>query len=104
MLETELKKGQINKQAQARKDLLYHDLKVVDSVLIVKKELEQSGKKIKSINNESQQYRNDRLGKQNNARLNSKPFMDAVIVVESNEVDPITGLKKEESIAVEYGD
>ncbi|MBF0206359.1 MAG: hypothetical protein HQK53_05665 [Oligoflexia bacterium] len=101
ILQQHIDKQKINSRPQLRPDLLYHDLKAVDAVLVIKKELEQEGAVIKQILNESAQYSVNKIGVQNDRRSNTPSYMDAIIEIEK--IDPLTGEKSLERIAVEYG-
>lgn len=103
LLETRLPKVLISERPQQRQDLLFHDLKVVDCVLEVSKELEGKGYKILEVKNEASQYSDAKVGKDNNWRKDSPSFMDAMLIVEEpiNESLSLSGGTK--SIAVEYG-
>ncbi|MBL7663587.1 MAG: hypothetical protein JNM93_00525 [Bacteriovoracaceae bacterium] len=104
LLETRIGKEFIAQRPQQRQDLLFHDLKVVDCVLLVKKELEEKGYKILEVKNESSQYSDAKAGKDNNWRKDGPSFMDAVLIVEEPiaEALSISG-GGTSTIAVEYG-
>jgi hypothetical protein len=104
LLETRMGKEFIAQRPQQRQDLLFHDLKVVDCVLVVQKELEDKGCKILEIKNESSQYSDAKAGKGNDWRKDGPSFMDAVLIVEEpvNEFLSISG-GGTSTIAVEYG-
>lgn len=103
LLERRIPKELIAERPQQRQDLLFHDLKVVDCVLDVKRELENKGYKILEVKNESSQYADAKIGKANDWRKNGPSFMDSVLIVEEpvNEALSLTGGTK--SVAVEYG-
>lgn len=104
LLETRMGKEFISQRPQQRQDLLFHDLKVVDCVLLVKKELEEKGHKILEVKNESSQYSDAKAGKDNNWRKDGPSFMDAVLIIEEpmSETLSISG-GGTSTIAVEYG-
>lgn len=103
LLETKIPKEFIAQRPQQRQDLLFHDLKVVDCVLEVKKELESKGYKILEVKNEASQYADAKAGKANDWRKDGPSFMDSILLVEEpiNESMSLSGGTK--SIAVEYG-
>ena len=102
VMEERLSKDRIAKKPQNRSDLINHDLKVVDCVWIVKKELEEKKRKIIDIKNESTQYGDAKRGIVNEKRTGGPAFMDASIIL--NEEVEIEGAKsRSKIIAVEYG-
>lgn len=103
LLETRMGKEFVSQRPQQRQDLLFHDLKVVDCILQVRKELEEKGYKILEVKNESAQYSETKAGKSNDWRNDGPSFMDAVLIVEEpiNEALSLSGGSK--TIAVEYG-
>jgi len=105
ILEQFREKNEISKSPQKRQDLLFHDLKAADCVLVVKNELEGQGFIVKKILNESAQYSENKAGKLNNERLSGPAFMDAQIIIEIPEGHEsyTPGGKNTKTIAVEYG-
>jgi len=105
ILEQFREKNEISKSPQKRQDLLFHDLKAADCVLVVKNELEGQGLIVKKILNESAQYSENKMGKLNNERLSGPAFMDAQIIIEIPEghENYTPGGKNTKTIAVEYG-
>lgn len=101
-LEQDIPKKDISSKPQQRKDLLFHDLRVVDSVLTVIDEKKKAGWNVKEIRNESSQFSNTKKGLQNDQRQGGPAFMDAVIIFEEAQVQG-AGTGKSETIAVEYG-
>lgn len=103
LLETRLPKELIAERPQQRQDLLFHDLKVVDCVLQMSKELEEKGYKILEVKNEASQYSDAKSGKSNNWRKDGPSFMDAVLIVEEPIDESLSLSGGSKSIAVEYG-
>ena len=105
ILEQFREKDQISKSPQRRQDLLFHDLKAADCVLVIKNELESQGIIVKKILNESAQYSTTKMGKLNNERTAGPAFMDAQIIIEIPEghENHVPGGKNTKTIAVEYG-
>lgn len=101
ILETYIDPGDISKRPQNRKDLLYHDLKVVDSVIDVVKEMRKKGYNLKAITPESEMFSQAKKGKANTERSDSLTFLDANLVFEDIKVPSGGGSTVE--IGVEYG-
>ena len=95
-------KEKIAKSGQTRKELIPHDLKVVDCVWKVKGELEAKSKKILNIKNEATQYGDEKRGIVNEKRQHGPSFMDAVIMLDE-QVPIKSGGTRSKVIAVEYG-
>ncbi len=98
----DLHEKQISEKPQQRKDLVFHDLKVVDSVLAVIAERKNQGWRVKEIHNESKQYSLTKTGLKNEERKDGPSYMDAVVVFEEVQSQGSSG-GKTETIAVEYG-
>ena len=96
-LEEDIPKKDIARKPQQRQDLLYHDLRVVDAYLEVKKELEKKGYTIKSIHNESSQYSKAKKKVLNGDRSEGPSFMDLELEV----LSPSSGSTL--TVAIEYG-
>lgn len=103
LLETKIPKELIAQRPQQRQDLLFHDLKVVDCVLEVKRELESKGYKILEVKNEASQYADAKMGKGNDWRKDGPSFMDAVLIVEEPISEALSLSGGTKSVAVEYG-
>ncbi len=101
-LEQDLPKNQIAIRPQQRKDLLFHDLKVVDSVLAVIADRKNQGWQVKEIHNEASQYSLTKAGLKNENRQGGPSFMDAVVIFEEIQSQG-SGGSKTETIAIEYG-
>lgn len=105
ILETYYPDVKIEKQSQNRKDLINHDLKVVTAVLNIKEELEHDGYVIKEMKNESTQYSENKMGLANDQRNGGPSYMDAILIVDSQESlsQAGSGGSSSKVVAVEYG-
>ena len=101
-MEKYIPKEKISKYGQTRQELIHHDLKVVDCVWQVKKELEGKNKKILNIKNEATQYGDEKRGVSNEDRKNGPGFMDAAIIIDE-QVPTKGGGERSKIVAVEYG-
>jgi hypothetical protein len=101
-----ISKSAIAERTQQRKDLLLHDLKVVDAVQIVRDMKRADGLVPKKILNESMQFSNAKTGLGNSERAGGPAFLDAQIVfaqLEEPTQQQGRGGGSTETIGVEYG-
>ncbi len=96
-------KADIPEKPQQRKDLLYHDLKVVDCVQEVIRLKKSEGKEVQKLLNEAMQFARAKGGLQNNQRQAGPAFMDAEIIFREETVPGQSSGSGDEVVAVEYG-
>ncbi|MFG1594146.1 hypothetical protein [Halobacteriovorax sp. CON-3] len=102
VLEELTDKKLIAKSQQKRKDLLPHDLKVVDAVNDAKERLKEKEVKILETICEYQQFGSSKTNVLNNQRT-TEHFMDVILEVEDRQLNVLSGGNGEGVIAVEYG-